>query len=80
MSNTRRKRDRSRVAGGEVYEVSYFARKHGISRAQAERIISRARGSRQRATALSHAMLGAHGRRRGARSFREAAVTPARFR
>jgi len=52
MSNTRRKRERSRVAGGEVYEVSYFARKHGISRAQAERIIRRARGSRQRANAI----------------------------
>ena len=52
MSNTRRKRDRCRMAGGEVYEVSYFARKHGISRAQAERIIRRARGSRQRANAI----------------------------
>jgi len=52
MSNTRRKRDRSRVAGGEVYKVSYFARKHSISRAQAERIIRRARGSRQRANAI----------------------------
>jgi len=45
-------RDRSRTAGGEVYEVSYFARKHGISRAQAARIIRRAHGSRQRANAL----------------------------
>ena len=36
----------------KAYEVSYFARKHGISRAQAERIIGRARGSRQRANAL----------------------------
>jgi len=40
------------VAGGEAYEVSYFARKHGISHAQAERIIGRARGNRQRANAL----------------------------
>jgi len=40
------------VAGGEVYKVSYFARKHSISRAQAERIIRRARGSRQRANAI----------------------------
>jgi uncharacterized protein DUF3606 len=48
----RRKRDRRRVAGGDAYEVSYFARKHGISREQAERIIGRARGSRERANAL----------------------------
>jgi hypothetical protein len=31
--------DRSRVAGGEAYEVSYFARRHGISTAQAEALI-----------------------------------------
>jgi hypothetical protein len=42
---------RSRRAAG-AYEASYFARKHGISRAQAERIIRRARGSRLRANAL----------------------------
>ena len=55
MSNNRsyrRRRDRSRVASGEAYEVSYFARKHGISHTQAERIIGRARGNRQRANAL----------------------------
>jgi len=46
------RRNRSRVAAGKAYEVSYFARKHGISRAQAERIIGRAHGSRQRANAL----------------------------
>jgi hypothetical protein len=40
------------VAGGKAYEVKYFARKHGISRTQAERIIGRAHGSRQRANAL----------------------------
>ena len=48
----RRRRDRSRVAGGKADEVGYFARQHGISHAQAERIISRAGGSRQRANAL----------------------------
>jgi len=47
MSDTRRKRHRSRN-----YDVGYFARKHGISHAQAETIIRRARGSRQRANAL----------------------------
>jgi hypothetical protein len=40
------------VTSGGAYEVRYFARKHGISRAQAERIIRRARGNRQRANAL----------------------------
>jgi hypothetical protein len=48
----RRRRSCSRVASGNAYEVSYFARKHGISPAQAERIIGRARGNRQRANAL----------------------------
>jgi len=38
------------VAG--AHEVSNFARKHGISRAQAERIITRARGSHERAEAI----------------------------
>jgi hypothetical protein len=46
----RRRRFLSRVAG--AYEVIIFARKHCISRAQAERIITRARGSRERAEAI----------------------------
>ncbi|MBU3078097.1 DUF3606 domain-containing protein [Sphingomonas quercus] len=33
--------DRRQVAGGEGYEVDYFARKHGITRAQAEELIAR---------------------------------------
>jgi hypothetical protein len=37
---------------GDAYKVSHFARKHGISRAQLERIVRRARGSRERANAL----------------------------
>ena len=32
-------RDRSRVAGGEPYEVEYFARKHGITAEQARELI-----------------------------------------
>jgi hypothetical protein len=53
MSDTRshtRRRFRRRVAG--AYEASNFARKHGISREQAERIIARARGSHERAEAI----------------------------
>jgi uncharacterized protein DUF3606 len=43
--------DRRRVAGGEPYEVGYFARKHGISRDKAESIIKRTRGNREKANA-----------------------------
>jgi hypothetical protein len=32
-------RDRGRVAGGEEYELRYFADKHGISMEQAEELI-----------------------------------------
>jgi hypothetical protein len=49
----RGKQDRSRIAGGEAYEVGYFARKHRISKDQAEKIIRQARGSRERANALA---------------------------
>ncbi|MBB4272776.1 DUF3606 domain-containing protein [Rhizobium mongolense] len=33
--------DRNKVAGGEPYEVSYFAKKHGISREQADKIVKK---------------------------------------
>jgi hypothetical protein len=33
--------DRRQVAGGEGYEVSYFARKHGITKDQADGLIKR---------------------------------------
>jgi hypothetical protein len=49
----RGKRDRSRIALSEAYEVNYFARKHGLSRVQAEKIIKQAHGSRERANALA---------------------------
>lgn len=41
--NTARRgnRDRKRVARGQGYEVSYFARKHGISLKQARELIER---------------------------------------
>ena len=32
--------DRREVAAGEGYEVSYFARKHGISTEQAQKLIA----------------------------------------
>ncbi|RYD21656.1 MAG: DUF3606 domain-containing protein, partial [Spirochaetia bacterium] len=31
--------DRSKVAGGEGYEVSYFAKRHGISKDDAQKLI-----------------------------------------
>lgn len=33
--------DRAQVAAGEAYEVDYFARKHGLTRAAAQKLISR---------------------------------------
>ena len=39
--------DRARVAGGEPYEVSYFAQKHGITSQQARDLISRVGNSRK---------------------------------
>jgi hypothetical protein len=49
----RGKQDRSRIAAGEAYEVGYFARKHRISKDQAEKIIRRTRGGREPANALA---------------------------
>ena len=49
----RGKQDRSRVALGEAYEVNYFARKHRLTRAQAEKIIKQARGNREKANRLA---------------------------
>ena len=39
-------RDRGRVAGQQGYEIGYFARKHGISRQQAQELISRVGNNR----------------------------------
>jgi hypothetical protein len=40
--------DRRRVAGGQGYEVSYFARKHGISADQARRLIDKVGNDRDK--------------------------------
>jgi hypothetical protein len=45
--------DRGRVAGGEGYEVDYFARKHGISVAQAEELIKEHGNSREKLDAAA---------------------------
>lgn len=39
--------DRSRVSGGEDYEVEYFAKKHGINRDQAEELIKKHGNNRE---------------------------------
>jgi hypothetical protein len=45
--------DRRRVAKGEAYEVSYFARKHGLTAGQTREIIGKAGGSREKANRLA---------------------------
>ncbi|MCU6455282.1 DUF3606 domain-containing protein [Sphingomonas sp. A2-49] len=40
--------DRARVAGGEGYEVNYFARKHDITRHQAEELIKKVGNDREK--------------------------------
>jgi hypothetical protein len=44
----RGKADRSKVAKGEGYEVSYFARKHGITNAAARKLIDRVGNDREK--------------------------------
>ncbi|GEO18314.1 DUF3606 domain-containing protein [Microvirga aerophila] len=50
--------DRSRVAAGEEYEVEHFARKHGISVAQAEELIKEHGNSREKLDAAAGALMG----------------------
>jgi hypothetical protein len=45
--------DRRQVAAGEGYEVSYFARKHGISRDDAEKLIKRVGNDREKLNAAA---------------------------
>jgi len=46
-------RDRGRVAGGQGYELAYFARKHGISRDQARDLIGRIGNDRAKLNAAA---------------------------
>jgi hypothetical protein len=50
--------DRNRVAAGEGYEVSYFARKHGISAPQARDIIKKVGNDREKLNAAAEKMKG----------------------
>ncbi|TVV76446.1 DUF3606 domain-containing protein [Sphingomonas solaris] len=45
--------DRRQVAAGEGYEVSYFARKHKISRNQATTLIKRVGNDREKLNAAA---------------------------
>lgn len=45
--------DRRRVAGGEGYEVGYFARKHAITRDQAQDLIKRVGNDREKLNAAA---------------------------
>jgi hypothetical protein len=49
----RGKPDRSRVAKGEGYEVNYFAKKHGITAAQARSLIDRVGNNRDKPNAAA---------------------------
>jgi hypothetical protein len=62
-----RAQDRRLVAGGQGYEVNYFATKHGITREQAREIIGRVGNDRAKLNAAAEAS-----KKRGARS----SVTP----
>lgn len=51
MADNKAKRgagDRRTVAAGEGYEVNYFARKHGIAKADAEKLIARIGNNRDK--------------------------------
>ena len=51
-------RDRGRVAAGQGYELGYFARKHGISRDEARRLIERVGNDRARLNAAAEKLKG----------------------
>jgi hypothetical protein len=45
--------DRRQVASGEGYEVRYFARKHGISKDEAEQLIKKVGNDREKLNAAA---------------------------
>ena len=45
--------DRRRVAAGEGYEVNYFARKHGITKQEAEDLIKKVGNDREKLNAAA---------------------------
>ncbi|MDB5719479.1 MAG: hypothetical protein JWP15_97 [Alphaproteobacteria bacterium] len=53
--------DRRQVAGGEAYEVDYFANKHGLSAQQARELIERIGNDRAKLDAAAGALKGRNG-------------------
>jgi hypothetical protein len=53
-----RNQDRSRVAGGQGYEVNYFARKHGITAQQARDLIKEIGNDRDKLNAAAARLTG----------------------
>lgn len=51
-------RDRKQVAGGQDYEVRYFAERHGISTEQAQQLIDRHGNSREELDRAAQQMKG----------------------
>ncbi|HEY8591542.1 MAG TPA: DUF3606 domain-containing protein [Sphingomicrobium sp.] len=51
--NNRGGRDRSRVAAGQGYELGYFARKHGIPREEARKLIEKVGNDREKLNAAA---------------------------
>ena len=45
--------DRRTVSAGEGYEVNYFAKKHGISKDQAQKLIAKVGGNREKLNAAA---------------------------
>lgn len=45
--------DRAKISTTEQYEVDYFAKKHGLTEAEAVKIIKAAGGSREKADAAA---------------------------
>ena len=61
MADNKSKRgssDRQRVASGEGYEVNYFAKKHGISAAQAREMIQKIGNDRTKLNAAAEKLKG----------------------
>lgn len=56
--------DRRRVAGGQGYEVNYFATKHGITREQARELIGRIGNDRDKLNAAAARLVNAPRKRR----------------
>jgi hypothetical protein len=56
MPDNKKKRggaDRRQVAGGEGYEINYFATKHGITREQARKLIAKVGNNRDKLNAAA---------------------------